>query len=290
MPTDTLSLLGAGKAFADLSSWRVIAVTGGDAVKWLNDLVSTEVSDLEPGTARQGLLLARTGGVRAAFTVAATADALLLVQDPSQPSIADLLGLYVLSSDVELTDRTEVSSLFSIPGADVAPPVSGATTWSPTCLGVPGIDVLVPAADHDDVARLLAGTLAEAGPDDLEAFRIARGVPRIGVDVAPEDLPQESGLDAAVTRGKGCYVGQEAVAKVDNLGHPRRVLVTFTADGSVEPGAPVLADGVEAGTVTSAVRLEAGTRGLVKIRWRSRDQALATSDGVALTLTGHPAP
>src|SRR6266540_722172 len=77
--------LSTGWAFADLSSWRKVAVSGGDAFEWLNDLVSADLSGLGPNRARRSLLLSPTGRIRAEFTVAAPDGPLMLVQDPDQP-------------------------------------------------------------------------------------------------------------------------------------------------------------------------------------------------------------
>ncbi|HEX2266939.1 MAG TPA: hypothetical protein VHI97_01890, partial [Actinomycetota bacterium] len=80
-----LEALLTGRAFVDLSSWRKIAVTGSDAFRWLNDLVSADLTGLRSGQARRSLLLSPTGQVRADFTVLAYPEGLLLLQDPAQP-------------------------------------------------------------------------------------------------------------------------------------------------------------------------------------------------------------
>src|ERR1041385_5056937 len=93
---DGAELLAEGKAFVDLSYWRKIAVTGSDALTWLNDLVSNDVLDLAPGRAKRALLLSPTGRIRAMFTVAVPAETILLIQDPFQPSpVDDMLSRYV---------------------------------------------------------------------------------------------------------------------------------------------------------------------------------------------------
>src|SRR5438094_8874339 len=133
--------LASGRAFADLSSWRKVAVSGPDARKWLNDLVSADISHLAPGRARRSLLLSPTGRIRAEFPVAARGDVFLLIQDPAQPAPMDaLLSRYILSSDVELEDRTEHLALYAFPGLSAAPDMPGGTTSAPSCLGA-GVDL-----------------------------------------------------------------------------------------------------------------------------------------------------
>jgi tRNA-modifying protein YgfZ len=272
--------LEAGRAFVDLSSWRKAGVGGAEGLTWLNDLVSANIDDLGVGRARRSLLLSPTGGVRAEFTVTIPEGGLLLIQDPAQPrSILDLLVPYVLSSDVVLDDRTARLALFAIPNRSTAPDVDGSGISTPSCIG-PGADLIARAEDHDRIAHDLRRTLAEAGPDELEAWRVAAGLPRVGVDVAEDDLPQEGGFIDAVSFDKGCFLGQEAVAKVRNLGHPRRLLVQVEADEPLGPDQGVYTNGDVVGTITSAHE----TRALAKVRWSSREGPFRTSDGVELRL------
>ena len=274
--------LAAGSAFADLSSWRKILLTGVDAARWLNDLVSADLSDIGPGRARHALLLSRTGGVRGGFAVCWWNGSLLLLQDPVQPSIGELLEAYVLSSEVELEDRTGHLSLFALPGRSEPPDAPGAVVSCPSCLGGRGLDLILPSEGHGAAISALRRTFEEAEPGEVEAWRVVHGLPRIGVDVLEGDLPQEAGLGFAVARDKGCYVGQEAIAKVENLGHPRRVLVSFTAAGAVSIGERVLADGADAGRITSAVPMNGVTYGLASIGWSARARHLHTTGGIEL--------
>lgn len=279
---EAAALLEVGKAFADLSYWRKVAVWGADALAWLDDLVTADISDLAPGRARHALLLTPTGGIRASFTVGAPGGTLLLIQDPSQPGpIEQLLGPYVLSSDVTLEDRTTALAIFAFPGRREAPEVPHATPLAPSSLGV-GVDILAPAEDHDLLLRSLSEIYRHAGNEDVEVWRIAAGIPRFGVDALEGDLPQESGLSSAVSREKGCFPGQEAVAKVDTLGHPRRLVLALEAEGPASPGDPVMLDGSEVGQITSAAGVGARTLVLARLRWEARGADLRTGLGTEL--------
>ena len=225
-----VELLASGKAFADLTSWRKIAVSGADAVDWLNDLISADISDLASGRARRSLLLSRTGAVQAEFTVAVPGGNLLLIQDPEQPSVQDLLERYVLSSDVELEDRTDQLALFAFPGRTSEPDAPGTEVSVPSALGA-GVALVALAEDHEPILSRLSKVYPVGSPEDVEAWRIGAGIPRLGVDILDGDLPQEAGLREEVSLHKGCYLGQEAVAKLENLGRPRRVVVPFEAAG-----------------------------------------------------------
>jgi tRNA-modifying protein YgfZ len=280
--TSLADRLAEGTAFVDASSWRATGVTGTDARTWLNDLVSGDLDGATPGRAVPSLLLAPTGGIRAAFTAIADGAGFVLLQDPAQErSIADLLAMYVLSSDVRLTDRTGELAILAFPGAGQPPAIEGARASAPSVLGA-GSDLLAPASERERVLAALGDRFAVATPDDAEAWRVTAGIPRVGVDTTDGDLPQEAALEGAVAFDKGCFVGQEAVAKTRNLGHPRRVLLAFVADGPVAAGEAVLADDAEVGAVTSAVAVDGGTRGLARIRWADRDRALRTGSRVPL--------
>jgi folate-binding protein YgfZ len=270
----------ADGAFADLSSWRKIEVSGDGALSWLNGLVSADLEGLGPGRARRSLLLSPTGGVRAEFTVVLSGGSLVLIQDPVQPrSIRDLLTPYVLSSGVELEDRTEDLDLFAFPGRTEPPEVAGAAPSAPSCLGR-GSDLILASGDRERVLGQLGNAFALVTAEDIEAWRVAEGITRVGPDVSEEDLPQEGGLEDAVSFGKGCFTGQEAVAKVRNLGHPRRVVLSVEGDASLARGDAVFADGAAVGSITSA----AGTVALAKVRWSAREGPLRTEGGDQLRL------
>jgi folate-binding protein YgfZ len=282
---EMMNLLASGSAFVDLSDWRKVAVAGADARAWLNDLVSADVSGVAAGQARPSLLLSPTGGIRAAFTVAPLSDGFVLLQDPRQPSsVQTLLTPYVLSSDVTLEDRSDALAVFAFPGR-VSTPAAPGTYSVPSCTGAGG-DLLAPVEDLEAVRRSLSGDFTEAPPEALEGWRVAAGIPRLGVDALPEDLPFEGGMGEAVALDKGCYLGQEAVAKVRNLGHPRRLVLHLCAEGEVSPGEVVESDGRPVGEVTSAWADGGRSLLLARVRWEGRDAALHTAAGVALL----PAP
>jgi folate-binding Fe-S cluster repair protein YgfZ len=152
------------------------------------------------------LLLSPTGQIRAEFTVAALPEATLLLQDPAQPaSIGDLLARYVLSSDVRLEDRTDALTLVAVPGATNASlvaagdaaAVGAASLSSPSCVGR-GVDILGPVAGHDVLIDAMSADFTRVDAAALEAWRVAAGLPRFGVDALEDDLPQEGGFGDAV--------------------------------------------------------------------------------------------
>jgi folate-binding protein YgfZ len=286
--TAAVDALMSGRAFADLSSWRKVAVSGGEALEWLNDLASADISALGPGRARRSLLLSPTGRIRAEFTVAVPGGNLILIQDPAQRTAIDaLLEPYVLSSDVQLEDRTGDLAIYAFPGRSASPDSPRTAVSTPSCTGA-GADLIALAEDHDFLLSTLSNSYTLAGSEALEAWRIAAGIPRFGVDALEEDLPQEGGFADAVSFEKGCYLGQEAMAKVRNLGHPRRIVVHLAAGDAVSAGDAVESSGERVGKVTSAAASDGHWRLLAKVNWKARGDALRTAGGVRLDPVPHP--
>jgi folate-binding protein YgfZ len=251
---DQVDALDERRAFVDGAGLRAVEVTGSDAGRWLNDLVTASVEDILPGGTARSLLLTPTGRVRADFHIVRTDGAFLLVQEPDQPdAIDDLLRPYVLSSDVVLQ---------RVPGAQV---------------------VLVPSDRGWTVTRATADGAVEASPEAGEVWRIRRGMPRFPTDFDEESLPAEAGLEYLIDFTKGCFLGQEAVAKVRNLGHPPRVVLALRAAIPVRTGEPVLVDGRDVGAVSSAALLRDGFALLARVRWDARTHPLTTASGARLT-------
>jgi folate-binding protein YgfZ len=276
-PADELAALAEGRAAIDLRGYRTVHVAGADARRWLHDLITTDVASLRPGEARRSLLLDPTGHIRADLQVACDDLGFWLFQAPDAgPDIAAALAPYVLSSAVDLEDRTGRVRLMAIPGPDAA-----IGNFAPSSIG-PGADLLL---DDTHSAPPPGRTLVEHAA--AEVWRIRTGRARMGVDFDERSIPAEAGLDATIDTTKGCFLGQESVARVRNLGHPPRVLVHLRAAAPVEPGAGVVtADDAEAGTVTSAAADVGGSIVLASIRWQARSGSLGTADGVRLVPVG----
>jgi folate-binding protein YgfZ len=289
-PAEELAALDEQRAFADRSAYRKLLVGGADARTWLNDLLTARLADLGEGEARRSLLLSPTGHVRADVHVLVTSDGFLLAQDPAQPSpIGALLAPYVLSSAVTLTDRTAELCLYAAPGA--AAMRLGFAGTRPSVLGE-GEDLLTtPEGAARVESMMLNKQLTEVGDDALEVWRIRNGIARFPVDLTEESVPAEAGLDAGpgslIDAETGCFLGQESVAKIRNLGHPARVLRAVRTAADVHVGDEVVADHVGVGEVTSAAAgAGGGTACLVRVRWVAAEAVLTSADGAPLEPIG----
>lgn len=277
-----MQALREGRGYAELDELPLTLVSGGDARSWLHDLVTTDVESLRRFATRPSLLLSPTGRIRASFHVLGLGERdLLLAQSADQPTpIADLLAPYVLSSDVELgPSRLRV---FAFPFGN-EPPRWSPDAWRPSVLGG-GFNLLVGASEEAVFVelreRLASDGLTPVGREAVESVRVRGGQPRFPVDLDAESLPAEAGWDGppVTDRAKGCFLGQEAVAKVANLGHPTRVVLDVVADTSLRPGEILLGNGSPVGSLTSAE----GAEGIARVAWEARDAPLSTASGVAV--------
>ena len=256
-------------------------VEGPDAASFLHGLLSNDVASLGPGGSTEALLLDSKGHVQAAMGVHRDAeDALTLVVAPADgDSVAAALDRYHFSEDLEILGPEEAWAL-TVAGmpAPAGPSVPGV---------LPGT-VRVVVDDPAAAGAALPG--AQAPPAALEMARVAAGVARVGVDTGPSTLVQEAALeDRAVSFTKGCYLGQETVARLQFRGKANRALRGVLLDGPAEPGAPVTAGGREAGRVTSVARTpDLGVIGLAILRREVAPGDEVEAGGVAGRVSGLP--
>jgi folate-binding protein YgfZ len=260
----------SGAAFDERRDRGRVRVTGGDARSFLQALVTNDVSDLQPGSARYAALLTPQGRMITDMWVVMTAAGsfhLVVPSDVAAP-LAARLDRSIFSEAAEVADVSAETAQFSLTGPDAAAIASGvpdAETWVTRELGVAGVDLIVPAARAGGVRRLLADRAVELSVDARKTLRVEAGHPEWGVDMNTDTIPLEAGLlDRAISTEKGCYVGQEVIIRVLHRGGGRvaKKLVRLRFEGRdvPEPGAALSADGREIGRVTSAV-------------WSPREQA-----------------
>ncbi|MET3804536.1 folate-binding protein YgfZ [Nakamurella sp. UYEF19] len=261
-----------GAALFDLSHRGVIGVSGPDRLTWLNTLTSQLLTDLPAGRTTQALVLSPTGHVEHHMGVTEIGEVTYLDTEPATAAaLLKYLEMMIFWSKVELT-TAELSEL-RIVGPHTADVVEAAGILADDlpegdAVALPGggfarrsrhgLDLFLPReALANSAAALMAAGARPAGSWAAEALRIPTRTPRLGLDTDDRTIPNEvDWLATSVHLNKGCYRGQETVARVHNLGRPPRRLVILQLDGSAdrlpETGAPVTtADGRVVGRVGS---------------------------------------
>jgi folate-binding protein YgfZ len=298
--------LAAGRAVVDLSDRDILSVTGPDRLSWLDSLTSQRLIGIAPGVSAETLLLDPSGRVEYAARVLDDGETTWLLMDAGTGAgfLAFLTKMRFMLR-VEVLDRSaEFATIGTLGDAPAATaerngvPLLWRDPWRQIVAGGfqyaaipdhPGenwnyAEALVERSRLDELgASPAAGTLA------LESLRIEAWRPRAATEIDGTTIPHElDWLRSAVHLSKGCYRGQETVAKVHNLGHPPRRLALLHLDGSEgvlpEPGDEVLLDGAAVGRVTAAsLHHELGPIALVVLK-RSADPTAA----LTVTTTAGP--
>ncbi len=278
--------LSSGVGVVDLSHRPVLRVTGPDRLSWLHTLLSQHVASLAPRESTEALVLSPQGHVEHHLQLVETGEEVLAHLEPGTGS--DLLAFlermrFMLRVEVSLAEDLAVVWTPSAPsesgGAGVGDGVGTATGF--------GRYLLLPRADARALVDVAVADGTAAGAMAHEALRAAARRPRFGLDTDHRTLPQEVGwLVRAVHLDKGCYRGQESVARIYNLGRPPRRLVLLHLDGSDSElpvaGAPVLLGSREVGHVGTAVRhFELGPLALALVKRTVLDDTELTVQGPA---------
>ena len=262
----------------------VIKLTGDDARGFLNNLVTSEIEVVAPGTARFGALLTPQGKIITDFLVTeapAGHGGGLLIELPrelAQP-LATKLGFYKLRAKVTVENLTGSLGVLAVWGGE--PDIRPDLAFPDPRNAALGFRILIPADMAAKTAALLGAELVDEAA--YETHRIAVGVPRGGVDFAYGDaFPHEANMDklAGVDFDKGCYVGQEVVSRMQHRGTARTRIVGVIIDGAAPaPGSEIRAADKPIGTMGSS----AEGRGLALIR---TDRATDALDAAAPFLAG----
>jgi hypothetical protein len=283
-------VMAAEGALVDRSNRGVVTVTGPDRLTWLHSLTSQHLEQLKQGQTAQALILNPQGHLEHHLTLTDDGTRTWIHVEPgTAPALAAYLDSMRFMLRVAVEDVTRRYAVLSfaggLPDGAVAQALAGlggaAMMTGPFC-----DDVII---ERDGIAGAPGKLgLAVAGMWALEAARIAAHVARPGVDTDHKTLPHEVGLiEPAVHLSKGCYRGQETVARVHNLGHPPRRLVFLHLDGSADRlpahGSAITRDaGDEVGFVGSAaLHYELGPIGLGLVKRAVPAQATLLADGVA---------
>ena len=243
--------------FADRSDRIKLRFTGPQRAWFLHQILTQAFEDIAPGGAREAAMLTAHGRMVGYLEVLATEDALLAHMEPTLADFPDAIRRYVFATQVEIEDVTDEMSLILVHGPQqeaAAEAVPGALVHPTEALGAPAAYLWLPAEQREAAEEALIGAGARGtGEAELEALRIRHGAPRWGRDMDAKTFPQEAGIDRwAVDFDKGCYVGQEAMAKIHFRGKVNRRLARLEGEELPE-GAAVSSEGAKVGVVTSSV-------------------------------------
>ncbi|MEU8793260.1 folate-binding protein [Streptomyces sp. NPDC048643] len=278
--------LADGFGFVDLSHRGVVTVTGDDRLVWLHLLLTQHVTDLPVGEATEALILSANGHIEHALYLVDDGTTVWMHTEPdTQEALIAYLESMKFFYRVDVVDRTADVAVVYLPAGSIAEVPEGVVVRETPY----GRDLFLPRADLDSYAQKAgppAGLLAH------EALRVEQHRPRLGFETDHRTIPHELGwIGSAVHLQKGCYRGQETVARVQNLGKPPRRLVFLHLDGS-EVHLPAHGtelrlsadgpDGRKIGFITTAVRHhELGPIALALVKRNVPLDAPLTADSTA---------
>jgi folate-binding protein YgfZ len=253
---DEYQALRDGRAVVELRDWSSISVTGTDRQKFLNNFCTNDVIRLAPGDCCEAFFPNVKGKIIGHGVISCRPNELVFLGAPEQGArLIEHLDRYIIREDVKLLDLTTKRTHLIVndviaPGGSV-----GTISWHLLGTGVGNI-IDLPV----DQASQLVSMFGERGfvligADVFNAARVEAGTPLFGVDFNDNNLPQEVGRDKeAISFSKGCYLGQETVARIDALGHvnQRSATVKFSGNDLPAAGTELLRDGAVVGRVTSA--------------------------------------
>ena len=268
-----------GVALVDLSHRGRFAVVGPDRASWLHGMVTNEINRLAVGAGCLATVLTAKGKLVADARVFKREEELWLDLPGERVSpLLEQLRRFLIMEDCELQDRSAETAMIGLHGPRAQPLLASLAPALPELaehaqapltvagqpllaigsreLGLSGIDLwLSPAACAPVWQALREAGARPIGQDAVELLRIEAGRPRFGAELDEDTLPLEAGLERSISYDKGCYLGQEVIARMTFRGHANRKLMGLWIEGRdpAPPGAPLTRDGKPAGEVRSSV-------------------------------------
>jgi tRNA-modifying protein YgfZ len=268
----------------DRSTRGKLVVSGPDAAEYLQGQLTNDVEALSPGEGQYAALLDRKGHMQGDMRVLRPVEEEIRLDTEAEalPAVRRHLETYKIGRDVEVRDATEELALLSLIGprsAEIAalPPLpehacEEASLAGTECLAVgtrDGLDLFVATAEADRLqAALYEAGAVEVGEEAAEILRVEAGVPRFGAEMSDQTMPAEAGIvEGTVSFTKGCYIGQETVARLHYKGRPNRLLRGLRLGTPVAPGAILRLGEKDVGRIgTSCVSPALGPIGLAIVR------------------------
>ena len=271
-----------GAGLLDLSSRGRLLVSGSEAVMFLNGLITNDMKTLAVNSWMPAVFPNVQGRLLAAVRIIHREDGFLIdTESVTLETVAKLLERFTLAGDFRVKDLSSETAMLSVQGknaTEIVQNVLGETAANvareqvataklenssgepnvirATHTGEDGYDIFINASDAKSLGESLIRAGAQSiGAETAETLRIEAGIPRFGIDMDETKVVTETNLDDAVSFTKGCYIGQEIIARIKYRGHVAKKLtgVLLEEDVALESGARILsADGKEIGSVTSS--------------------------------------
>ena len=305
-PEDEYRALTSCVAVVDRSDVGRLIVTGEDALDLLNRLSTNELATLEVGSGAATVLTTNKGRIVDLLHVHRDEDRLIVFTSPgSQQRVAEWIDFYTFVEDVAVEDVTQETAMLSLTGLGstgfldkltdgqasslatferLSAQVSGvsAGVYRSDFLSTPSFDIVVDAEHKDRLSAVLTERSAvTVGGSMVEAVRVQRGIPAFGKELTEDYNPHEANLVHHVSFSKGCYIGQEVIARLQTYKKVSKYLVGLRWEGEgPAPGSFLAHDGRRMGIVTSAARLPhtGGNVGLGYVRKQFVDDGKTVAD------------
>ena len=279
-PAGEFRALLEGAAVFDLGWQAKLVLSGDDRVRWLNGMVTNNIRDLGLNHGNYSFVLNPQGRNLGDLVAYNRGDYVLVATDREQaPKLKELFDHYIIMDDVEVEDISDKLATIGIAGPKAATVLAAAgldvsllapgkvsdRVWND--LGLSVARSVLPLMDGYEIWStpetlermwdvLVSAGANPAGSEALEMYRIARGVPRYGIDLRERDLPQETGQQHVLNFAKGCYVGQEIVERIRSRGNVHRVFAGLEVQGDAPAARDKISSGdKDVGEITSAARV-----------------------------------
>lgn len=275
---------------ADHSSRGTVVAIGTEVVPLLQGIVTSDVFALaEPGAGQHSTAVNSKGRLICDLRILHGPDDILVLDFAPglvEDGVVSHFRANVMSEDAKFIDRSAATSVLGVYGTDALPgeftrPPANLAVHHGTWGSIAGHDVIVRRSElghellcsTDDAAAIWEHIEAAGGRPvgaaALEVLRVEAGVPRWGAELDPKIIPLEAGLDHTISYDKGCYVGQEIIARLDTLGRPAKLLRKLQIEGSAQPGDTIFDGEKKVGELRTLV--ESPQAGLLGLAYVKRD-------------------
>ncbi|MBE9111100.1 folate-binding protein YgfZ [Nodosilinea sp. LEGE 07298] len=300
-----LEAVSTGAALVDRSHWGVIQMTGGDRLRFIHNQTTNAFTQRQPGEGCDTVFVTSTARTIDLATVYVTEESLLLITSPGQDQrLINWMDRYIFPADqVSLTNLTQDMAVFSLIGPGSADTLKQLSIEIGTdCfygdhqsvslhnlpvrlavgsgLGLPGYTLLVAAEAADQVWQLITDAAAVPVGEALwQQLRVQQGRPAPNHELTEDYNPLEAGLWQAISFEKGCYIGQETIARLNTYQGVKQQLWGIRLGGTAQPGESILVGDEKVGLLTSVVEASHGPMGLGYIRTKAGGAGLEVTVG-----------